>query len=122
MQKRLKSTHKKYKKKEGQSIYKEFEDQSKLEKETAKKSFRESMSERFKLPSDMLAGAPIIISTGRHHLTIENYKGIIEYTGSLIKVQTKTCKICIEGKRLNIDYFTNDEMRISGTIETISYQ
>ena len=70
----------------------------------------------------MLAGAPIIMATGKHQLVLENYKGIIEYTGNLIRVQTKTCKICIEGKKLNIDYFTNDEMRISGTIEAIRYQ
>ncbi len=122
MEKRLKSTHKNYKKKDGQSIYKEFEDQAKAEKEMTKKSLRESLSERFKLPSDMLAGAPIIMATGKHQLTLENYKGIIEYTGSLIRVQTKNCKICIEGKKLNIDYFTNEEMRISGTIEAIRYQ
>ena len=122
MQKRLKSSHKNYKKNTGQSIYQEFEELAKAEKELAKKSFRESLSERFKLPSDMLAGAPIIMATGRHQLTLENYKGIIEYTGSVIRVQTKTCKICIEGKKLNIDYFTNDEMRISGTIDSIRYQ
>ncbi len=122
MEKRLKSTHKNYKKKDGQSIYKEFEDQAKAEKDMTKRSLRESLSERFKLPSDMLAGAPIIMATGKHQLTLENYKGIIEYTGSLIRVQTKNCKICIEGKKLNIDYFTNEEMRISGNIETIRYQ
>ena len=122
MEKRLKSTHKKFKKKEGQKIYKEFEDQQKSEKEIAKRSFSESLSDRFKLPSDMLAGAPIVMATGKHQLVLENYKGLIEYTGGLIRVQTKTCKICIEGKKLNIDYFTNDEMRISGTIEAIRYQ
>ncbi len=122
MEKGLKSTHKNYKKKDGQSIYKEFEDQAKAEKDMTKRSLRESLSERFKLPSDMLAGAPIIMATGKHQLTLENYKGIIEYTGSLIRVQTKNCKICIEGKKLNIDYFTNEEMRISGNIETIRYQ
>lgn len=122
MEKRLKSTHKKFKKKDAQSIYKEFEDQAKAEKEVSKRSLRESLSDRFKLPSDMIAGAPIVMSTGKHQLTLENYRGLIEYTGSLIRVQTKTGKISIEGKKLNIDYFTNDEMRISGTIEAIRYQ
>ena len=122
MEKRLKSTHKKYKKKDGQSIYKGFEDQARTEKELAKKAFSESLSDRFKLPTDMLAGAPIIMATGKRQLTLENYKGLIEYTGTMIRVQTKTCKICIEGRKLNIDYFTNEEMRISGTIETIRYQ
>jgi sporulation protein YqfC len=80
------------------------------------------LSSRLHLPADILAGAPIITATGRNELCLENYKGIIEYNGNLIKVQTKACRICIEGKQLNILYFTEDEMRITGYIQAIYYQ
>lgn len=121
MSKRPKSTHKGYKKNKGKSIYKQFDDLEKREKALEKKSFMESLSQSLKLPSDMLAGAPILMATGKNQISLENYKGIIEYNGNLIKIQTKTCKICIEGKNLNIDYFTNDEMRISGIVQAIKY-
>lgn len=121
MSKRPKSTHKGYKKNKGKSIYQKFDDLEKREKAVEKKSFMESLSQSLKLPSDMLAGAPILMATGKNQISLENYKGIIEYNGNLIKIQTKTCKICIEGKNLNIDYFTNDEMRISGIVQAIKY-
>lgn len=121
MSRELKSSHKKYKKTKGKEIYKKFEDREKQDKENARRSFAETVSSSLNIPADILANAPILMATGRTNITIENYKNIIEYTGSVIRVQTKSCKICIEGKRLNIDYFTNEEMRISGVIELIRY-
>lgn len=121
MSRELKSSHKKYKKTKGKEIYKKFEEREKQEKEIQRKSLAESMSSSLNIPADILANAPIVMVTGRTNLTLENYKSIIEYSGNVIRVQTKSCKICIEGKKLNIDYFTNEEMRISGVIELIRY-
>lgn len=53
---------------------------------------------------------------------ISNYKGILEYEDSFIRVQTKTCRIRITGVRLAIDYYTNEEMKITGSIDTIEYE
>lgn len=116
-----KSIHKEYRKKQGKQLYNQFEEVKKREKEIGKKSVMERMSERLNIPTDILAGAPILMATGKNQICIENYKGIIEYNGNLIRVQTKICKISIEGKNLNIDYFTEDEMRISGMIQSIKY-
>ena len=37
-------------------------------------------------------------------------EGIIEYTDTLIRVQTRAGLIRIQGKRLRIQYYTNDEI------------
>ena len=58
---------------------------------------------------------------GNCELMIENYRGIIEYTEKLIRVQTKLGKISVTGKRLEIDYYTNDEMKIMGNIVSIEF-
>ena len=121
MSRRMKYSHKKYKKNEGKEIYKKFEDREKQEKAMQKRSLTESLSQSLNIPNDIIANAPILMATGKNHVTLENYKSILEYDGNLIRVQTKNCRITIEGKRLNIDYFTNDEMRISGIIESIRY-
>lgn len=81
----------------------------------------EGISETIKLPSDILAGAPVISMVGQRELIIENYKGIIEYTGEKIRVQTKIGRIHVEGKRLNIDYYTVDDMKISGYITSVQF-
>jgi sporulation protein YqfC len=120
MKDRLKSSHKQFKKNAKNTLYKGINppDQSNV----VKKNYLEDLSEHLHLPADILAGAPIITATGRNEINIENYKGIIEFDGSVLKVQTKLCKICIEGKKLNILYFTEDEMRVTGYIQAIYYR
>ncbi len=121
MRKNLKSSHEKFKKTSRNTLYQGM-DTKKKKKLEPKLSCLEEVSNFLNLPADMLAGAPIITATGRNEICLENYKGIIEYNGNLIKVQTKICKICIEGTKLNILYFTEDEMKITGFIQAIYYQ
>jgi len=84
-------------------------------------SGRELMVESLKLPKDSLLGASIVTVTGNTDAFVENYKGIIEYTNQQILLQGKTCKIEICGRRLNIVYYTNEDMKISGWIESVRY-
>ncbi len=81
----------------------------------------EAVSEKMKLSSNILAGAPIITVIGQTELSIENYKGIIEYTGDLLRIQTKTGRIHIEGKNLVIRCYSEDAMKVSGFISLIQY-
>lgn len=121
MGKKFKSNHNKFKKK-NKPVYSQLEKSMKQVSPVEKATYLETLSNQLKLPADILVGAPIVTATGRNQVCVENYKGIIEYTGKLIKIQTKLCKVSIEGSRLNIDYYTNDEMQISGIINTIHYQ
>lgn len=120
MGKKLKSTHQKFKKEAKDTLYKGFD--TKKRKEKPRLSCLEEISQHLNLPADILAGAPIVTATGRNEICLENYKGIIEYNDNLVKIQSKTCKICIEGQELNIPYFTEDEMKITGYIKAIYYQ
>ena len=81
----------------------------------------ESMATRLNLPKDVVLGASIMHITGQHELYIENYKSIIEYTDVMIKVQARTSKVYIYGKNLHIEYFNNDDMKISGRIKNIEF-
>lgn len=121
MKGQIKSSHKKFKKNAKNTLYNGINPTNKI-KLNQKLSFLEELSNQLHLPTDIIAGAPIITATGRNQICLENYKGIIEYNGNLIKIQAKSCRICIEGKELNILYFTEDEMRITGYIQAIYYQ
>ena len=81
----------------------------------------EKIVESLKLPKDSLLGASIVAVTGNSEAFIENYKGMIEYTDENILLQGKTCRIQVEGQRLTIDYYTNEDMKISGRIHKVSY-
>ena len=77
---------------------------------------KESIIQQLKLPQDIMIGAMKITIMGNTEIWIENYRGIIEYTDSKILLQGKQCQACIEGKRLRIDYYTNEDMKVCGLI------
>lgn len=60
--------------------------------------------------------------TGTKTLTVENYKNILDYKGNLILIQGKTEDLKITGKNFLIEYFTQDSMQITGSIEKIEFQ
>lgn len=82
---------------------------------------REKLASAAGMPKDVVMGAAVVTVLGNSEVCIENYRGIIEYTESLIRVQTKDGKIWISGKRLEIEYYTNDEMKIKGKIDTLEF-
>ena len=79
------------------------------------------MVESLKLPRDSVLGDSIITVTGNTEILIENYKGILQYSDELILLQGKNRKIELKGKRLNIVYYSNEDMKISGMIESICF-
>lgn len=84
-------------------------------------SVKGKMAQMSELPKDVVLGVPMLTMMGQTELCIENYRGITEYTELLIRVQTKYGQIRITGNHLNVDYYTNDEMKITGHITMIEY-
>ena len=73
------------------------------------------------MPDEVILGASVINILGYHKLYIENYRGILEYTSCLIRIQTKQTQIRVVGKKLKIEYYTNLEMKITGDICSIEF-
>lgn len=84
-------------------------------------SMKSQMVDTLELPKDIVYGSVILNVTGRSEMLVENYKGILEYTQEVIRLQTKTCQLQIEGRGLKISYYTSDEMQIIGVISAIIY-
>lgn len=84
--------------------------------------WKENMVETLELPKDLVYGAVLLTVTGRRELLVENYRGILEYTTECIRLQAKDCRVSIQGKALNIQYYTNEEMKINGIIKSILYE
>ena len=82
---------------------------------------KEALLESLKFPKDICMGALRVTLTGNREAWIENYRGILEYTECRILLQCKTCQVCFEGTRLSIDYYTNEDMKISGFISCVRY-
>lgn len=79
------------------------------------------MAKTLKLPKDLARGEALIGLTGREEVFIENYKGILECTPESIVIATGKCRVQFLGKRLRVDYYTNEEMKIEGFIHQILF-
>ncbi len=87
-----------------------------------KKNLKSRITDAAGMPKDVILGVPIINITGQSEAYIENYRGILEYTDKLIRIQTKLGRIHVCGRGLQIEYYNNDEMKIMGHITTIEFQ
>ena len=85
-------------------------------KERENDRLKEKLASAASMPKDVVLGAAVVTIIGAGEVCIENYRGIIEYTDVLIRVQTKGYQIKLQGKHLQIEYYTNDEMKITGRI------
>ena len=83
---------------------------------------RQGLTEGLELPKDVSCGVVIVTVTGRRSLILENYKGIVSYDDDCIVIQTRDCRVTVCGCRLKVDYYTNEEMKIVGSIHQISYE
>ena len=77
-------------------------------------SVKERLTDALNLPKDLTLGAVILTITGKH-------MSLIEYTDERIRIQTRTCKLEIHGTGLDIPYYTNEEMKITGELLEVKY-
>jgi len=86
---------------------------------------RRSQIRRQKPPEDEFSpfGKAHTIATlqGKSELYIENFKKLQYFSCSEICVQTGAYRMRIQGKQLEICFFTPDEMKITGQLETICF-
>ena len=71
------------------------------------------------IPQDVIPGEPVITVTGRRNVYIENYNRIISFVDNEIKIQAKTCRVIVRGKRLGIEYYKGDDILITGVIGAV---
>ncbi len=84
-----------------------------------KKRLKAFVSEAANIPKDVILGVPLMRMVGQEEFYIENYRGILEYTDTLIRIQTKIGQIQLVGEKLEVIYYTNEEMKVVGLIERL---
>lgn len=73
------------------------------------------------IPKEAALGLPIITISGKSEVVVESYRGIIEYNDKIIRLRTKCGQLKLSGLELNITYYSNDEMKITGKISVVEY-
>lgn len=72
------------------------------------------------IPQDVIPGEPVITVVGRRNVYIENYNRIISFLDNEVKLQAKTCRVIVRGKRLEICYYTGEDILITGLIHSVA--
>lgn len=74
------------------------------------------------LPKDVVLGDVLIRFSGFHEACIENYRSILIYTDTLVRIQAKNCRLAFHGQKLGIRYYNQDSMGISGRIMSLEFE
>lgn len=78
--------------------------------------------ELLELPKEISSQSPKLTLVGFEELLIENYKSILEYQDFYIRLSTYIGIININGFELNLNEMTNDDILITGKIESIDFE
>lgn len=84
-------------------------------------SYLETISDTISIPKEIMSGATMLSIYGRNSLLLENYRKILEYSDTVIRIQTKQYYVNVFGNDLRIQYYTKEEMKINGVFLRIEF-
>ena len=74
------------------------------------------------LPKEICSNIPKLSITGFDEIIIENFKGILEYEEFFVRISTHIGIININGYGLNLENMTEDDIKVTGKIESIDIE
>lgn len=82
---------------------------------------RKNMTEALELPKEIILNLPLISLIGREEVTIENYKGILEYSGDVLRIGTAAGVLRLRGKTLCLKQLSAECIVVTGTVESVEF-
>ena len=76
----------------------------------------------FDVPEEITSDIPKITILGFNKILIENYKCILEYQDFFIRIKMSIGLIDITGFNMKMEEMTQDDLIITGTIESIDLE
>ena len=74
------------------------------------------------MPKEVYSNQPKLTITGFDEMIIENFKGILEYEDYYIRISTHIGIINVNGYNLNLQAMTNDDIKVTGKIESMDIE
>ena len=74
------------------------------------------------MPEEVYSNTPKLTITGFNEIVLENYKGILEYEEFFASISTYIGIVNISGQNLNLEKMTNDDIKITGKIESVELE
>ncbi len=86
-----------------------------------KKNIRAGISRVLEFPQDVIMDLPKLTLSGNRELYLENYKGIIEYTDTTIRLNIGEKQLKIDGAQLGIKSIDSDDITVYGDIRAVEF-
>lgn len=86
------------------------------------KKWRAALADLLELPRDIMLDLPRLTIIGAMQCTLENHRGIIEYSSESIKIAINGGEMIIKGRDLTISYLTGADLAVEGKIAAAEYR
>ncbi len=83
---------------------------------------RERLADAVGISKEILLDTVLLSCIGSRELTLENYKSILAYSDTAIRVKANPRTVEIIGKQLELKTITREMLYITGRIERIGFQ
>ena len=82
---------------------------------------KEKLTAAMSLPKEIALDLPVVTATGRGEVTVENYKNLMEFTETQIRIRTRDGVITVEGESLTLQQITTEILHITGRIGGVAW-
>lgn len=91
------------------------------EEQEERATLRERFADAVDLSKEILLDAVMVSSVGNRELIIENYKSILSYSETCIKIKAKPLPLTIIGNGMEIRYISKDLLSLTGRVQSITF-
>ncbi|SMC93930.1 sporulation protein YqfC [Sporomusa malonica] len=81
----------------------------------------QSLAGFLEIPQDIVLDMPRITMLGNKQLLVENHRGIIEYTPSLVRIKLNQGELCILGEDLMLGNLQAEQILVEGVVQEVKY-
>lgn len=85
---------------------------------TAIKSF---VGQALDMPRELILNLPHLSIVGNEDIIVQNHQGLLAYASDLVRIKTTSGILNIAGRQLMINKITNEYIRLTGRLTSISY-
>ena len=86
-----------------------------------KAGFLRKISSLFELPKEVVLNLPLVSLVGNKELTVENYKTLVEYSSTVVRINTASGVFKVEGRGLMLARLSVEAVTVTGNLEHFGY-
>jgi len=83
---------------------------------------REKLTHKLSLPKEIALDLPLLVALGREELNVENYKHLLAFSDTLVRVHTAAGVLCVEGANMQLKQMTSENLLITGNITATHWE